>query len=398
MVFSLSSCGAAGKSAYDIAVEHGFEGDEAAWLESLRGKDAETLPPKEENEDFETEKTAAVNRALLSTVSVYAVFGTLSDGMRPTEAAGSGVIVDIDKEKGNAYILTNYHIVFEPAYDPSISEKISIFLYGHESQDQLISATLVGGSITKDIALLKIEGSEVLKRSNALAAEFTHKEPLPGQTVFAVGNAEGGGISSVFGSVSIASEQLALTLVDGTTANVRVLRTDAPLNHGNSGCGLFDITGKLIGIVFARSDASGVNNIGYAIPSTIAEGAYNALLYSAEKYGDGALHKAVLGVTIQATEPKTEIDPITGIAHKTEKTTVTDIAPNSPCIGFLKAGDVLTSFELNGEVYRSSRIYILVDLMLKVHPGDELKINFTRDGTEMSNVVTVTEAHMTAEN
>ena len=36
MLLALASC-TAGKSAYDLAVENGFEGTEAEWLESLKG-------------------------------------------------------------------------------------------------------------------------------------------------------------------------------------------------------------------------------------------------------------------------------------------------------------------------------------------------------------------------
>ena len=41
MALPLAACGEAGKSAYDIAVEHGFVGTEEEWLESLRGPQGE---------------------------------------------------------------------------------------------------------------------------------------------------------------------------------------------------------------------------------------------------------------------------------------------------------------------------------------------------------------------
>ena len=45
IAFGMSSCmmETAGKSAYDIAVENGFKGTETEWLESLKGKDGESL-------------------------------------------------------------------------------------------------------------------------------------------------------------------------------------------------------------------------------------------------------------------------------------------------------------------------------------------------------------------
>ena len=49
----VAACGEseAGKSAYEIAVEHGFEGTEAEWLESLKGKDGADGAPGKDGED-----------------------------------------------------------------------------------------------------------------------------------------------------------------------------------------------------------------------------------------------------------------------------------------------------------------------------------------------------------
>ena len=45
-----------GKSAYEIAVERGFEGTEAEWLESLKGEQGPQGPPGEPGQDgFGTE-------------------------------------------------------------------------------------------------------------------------------------------------------------------------------------------------------------------------------------------------------------------------------------------------------------------------------------------------------
>ena len=59
---------------------------------------------------------------------------------------------------------------------------------------------------------------------------------------------------------------------DGVTAiTVRVMRTSAPINSGNSGGGMFSSEGKLLGIVNAKIVDTTTDNIGFAIPSNISK-------------------------------------------------------------------------------------------------------------------------------
>ena len=100
----------------------------------------------------------AAAKGLLSAVSIYCNFtvyrssgyGPASQKYESTEqTAGSGVIYRIDKENGDAYIITNYHVVYyhqsaEPNY---ISSDIKIYLYGQEYTKYAIPATYIGGSM-----------------------------------------------------------------------------------------------------------------------------------------------------------------------------------------------------------------------------------------------------------
>ena len=70
-----------------------------------------------------------------------------------------------------------------------------------------------------------------------------------------------------------------MTAADNRTeVSFRVMRVDAPVNSGNSGGGLFDGQGKLIGIVNAKIVDEGVENIGYAIPSNVAVSIANNII------------------------------------------------------------------------------------------------------------------------
>ncbi|MBO4535522.1 MAG: hypothetical protein J5755_06265, partial [Clostridia bacterium] len=211
-----------GQSAYDIAVKNGFEGTETEWLASLQGtngldgKDAEDITIEDVYQaaldagyegsflDFVGEylddttisavsSEVIANQAVLSVVSVYANFTqtvTYSGGWywgsggsqsrtQGYAAGGSGVIYYLDKEAGDAYIITNYHVVYDADSDVAghISDDIFVTLYGnhyltkdsdnHVTSIYAIPATYVGGSMTYDIAVLKVTGSELLKNSAA---------------------------------------------------------------------------------------------------------------------------------------------------------------------------------------------------------------------------------------
>ena len=191
--------GSSGKSAYEIAVDNGFAGTEAEWLESLKGEttyndSAYSLAVeygfKGTEEEWleslkgstgdkgETSISAAVNKAILSVVSINSyftktvssdIFGRPSNKTEEYGSAGSGVIIKDDKSTGTLYIVTNYHVVYDVNADSAISKDIRVYLYGMELAKYAISATYIGGSMTYDIAVLKIENSEIYKNSNATA-------------------------------------------------------------------------------------------------------------------------------------------------------------------------------------------------------------------------------------
>ena len=126
-------------------------------------------------------ENVAAGKALLSVVSIKCVFKTYSQGLYPggssskeKAAAGSGVIYKLDKNRGEAYIITNYHVVYYSGANTEngISNDITVYLYGQESSEYAIPAKYVGGSMNYDLAVLKVEASRVLAESNAMAAEF----------------------------------------------------------------------------------------------------------------------------------------------------------------------------------------------------------------------------------
>lgn len=163
-----------------------------------------------------------------------------------SEGAGSGVILTED-----GYIVTNDHVIADAA---------SITVKTYDGQE--FPATLVGTDPATDIAVIKVEAD------NLVPAEIGSSDDIEvGEPAIAVGNPLGslggtvttGVISAVGREITIENETMTL------------LQTDAAINPGNSGGGLFDVDGKLIGVVNAKQSASGIEGLGFAIPITDVE-------------------------------------------------------------------------------------------------------------------------------
>ena len=182
--------------------------------------------------------------------------------------AGSGVIISQD-----GYILTCAHVV-------SGATSVKVQLNG---SDESYDATVVGQDSTSDIAVLKIDATgltpAVIGDSDALAV---------GEVAVAVGNPLGTLSNTVTdGIVSALNRQVTVQNNDMT-----LIQTDASISPGNSGGGLFNANGELIGIVNAKSSYSEAEGIGFAIPINTAMEISRQLIES------GSVARPALGVKI----------------------------------------------------------------------------------------------------
>ncbi len=337
------------------------------------------------------------SKAVLSIVSIISNFKLSHNRVQPS--AGSGVIYQLDKEKGDAYIITNYHVIYNryAATSGGICDDIDLYLYGMELDAYKISATYVGGSLTQDLALLKVEGSEVLKNSNARAADVGNSDAVTiMDQVLVIGNPEGYGISVTKGIVSVDSENLEMIGADSQTQlSLRVVRFDAAVNEGNSGGGLFDENGNLIGIINAKRTGTDVDNIAYAIPTAYAINFIENIRY----YCDGAEnitpYKCLLGVTVTAAVSGVIPDNETGDLTIYETVEVSKFTANSAFRGKLKVGDRLVSVTVDGVKKDITRIHHLIDHVLLARVGSEITIEATRNGEPITVTVTVPESALT---
>lgn len=194
-------------------------------------------------DDSQDEKYAIINNCMSAVVSIDI---TMQNGFTSVLAgSGSGVLVSED-----GYIVTCNHVV-------SGAEKIIVYRDSGETYE----ARLIGTDSITDLAVIKIEATGLPY------ARFGDSSTLNvGEPVFAIGNALGK-LSNTYTSGSISGLDRSIE-IDGQ--NMTLLQTDASINKGNSGGGLFRASdGALIGIVNAKSSGSGIEGLGFAIPSTL---------------------------------------------------------------------------------------------------------------------------------
>lgn len=317
-------------------------------------------------------------------------------------ASGSGVIYRLDKTTGDAFIITNHHVVYDADCDSSngISRDIQVYLYGSEIAEQKMSAEYVGGSAHYDIAVLHIKGSELLQESAAMPVTVADSDQVVvGEAAIAIGNAKGGGTSASYGVVSVDSEHISLTdSATGQAQSFRVIRVDTPVNPGNSGGGLYNESGDLIGIVNAKIIDSTVENIAYAIPSKVAMYVADNIIDHCYGTSCESVQRGMLGVSVQTVESYMRTTPETGHVYLSETVRVVEVMEDSLVKGRLQSGDILKSVSFRGEngleTLEITRQFHIVDAMLKAREGDEITVSVIRDGEEISVTAVMTKEHI----
>ncbi len=354
--------------------------------------------------------TSATAMGLRSAVSIYCTFESAYGGTSPWNpkpstqtyyTTGSGVIYQID-ESGSAFIITNHHVVYasESETDNHISDEIYVYLYGLENEAYAISATYVGGSANYDLAILRIDENEILKEAyltgSAAAVRFADSdEIIPGQTTIAIGNPsaeELGGISVTSGIVSVDSEYITMEANDGSgEVKFRVIRTDAPVNSGNSGGGLYNDSGELIGIVNAKIADTSIENIGYALPSNVVRAVSDNIIDYCYLQECESVMRGLLGITIQISDYDTEYDAERGLLIRKEEISVLEVSIGGLGEVILQQNDVLKSITIGEKTVEITRQHHLIDAMLDVRVSDTVTIHIIRAGVEMTVSAVITE-------
>ena len=216
----------------------------------------------------------AVVEITTSTVQTNSFFG----GSYVTSGAGSGVV--ITQTDNYAYIVTNYHVV-----EGASSIQITC------TDKTVFEAEYLDGDANSDIAMLRIATDKDFPEV-AIGSSSGLKI---GQDILVIGNPLGKlGGTVTEGIVSALDRKIT---IDGV--EMSLLQTSAAVNPGNSGGGMFNMAGQLVGIVNAKQSAEGIEGLGFAIP---IDSVYDMLIEIIEhKYIKG---RATLGIEVRyVTDP-----------------------------------------------------------------------------------------------
>ncbi|ORI96368.1 S1C family serine protease, partial [Leuconostoc pseudomesenteroides] len=248
--------------------------------------------------------TSAYNKVSDAVVSVLN-FTKSSQGSYQESSEGSGVIYK--KTDGSAFIVTNNHVITGAA-------KIQVMLHSGKK----VTATLVGKDAMTDLAVLKIDGTDV-----TTTAQFGDSSKITvGENVLAIGSPLGSEYASSVTQGIISAKK---RLVEATSENGQnyggstVIQTDAAINPGNSGGPLINFAGQVIGInsmkLSTSSSGTSVEGMGFAIPSDQVVDIVNKLV----KYGK--VTRPAIGISlinlseVTASEQKSTLkipDSVTG--------------------------------------------------------------------------------------
>lgn len=272
-----------------------------------------------------------------------------------SEGAGSGVIITAD-----GYIVTNNHVI-------DGASKITVTLTNTQSYE----ATLIGKDAQTDLALLKIE------ESNLKPAILGNSDELKvGEISIAIGNPLGNlGGTVTDGIISALSREIT---VDGQKMNL--LQTNAAVNPGNSGGGLFNIYGELIGVVNAKSGGDNVEGLGFAIPINIAKKVIEDLMQNGYVTGRVKVGVNLLEINDRQTAFRYGVNEYGLYIYATEEDSPASKAG-------LKSGDRIISVE-------DEKIETADQLKNKIQEyevGDVITFEIERNGKEHKIDVTLDE-------
>jgi serine protease Do len=335
-----------------------------------QGRSDDTLHKLNESVD------ALIKKVAPSVVQIFVTgFGPLEEGQRGNtgvvlgrqKAIGSGFVID---EAG--YIITNAHVVSgaqavqvvlpPPNTDSTLQSMLS-------SKTTIVPARIVGVARDIDVALLKVDNVKLPALQIA-----PYRNLRQGEVVLAFGSPEGLRNTVTRGVVSAVARQ-----TDPDSPMVYI-QTDAPINPGNSGGPLVNVDGAVVGVnTFILSQSGGNEGLGFAIPSSVVNIAYQQL----RKFGH--IHRTQIGVAIQTISPVLAVG--LGLQHS-YGVIVSDVLPDSPAMAAgIRIGDVLLS--VDGRM-ADSVPYVTFRLM-SVNAGDKVHLEVLRGQDHLGFDVTVAE-------
>lgn len=344
---------------------------------------------------LQTDNFTVINRLLQSAVKIYSEFvepnENNNNALEPAVYTGSGVVYKIDDDY--TYFLTNYHVVHsDKAVDSNISTKMHLYLYGSESKptkesdgtvvydDYAVPCEYIGGAISLDVAMVRAETAKVKQINENICEVAFADDYFVGQTAFTIGNALGNGISVTEGIVSVKDDNISLA-IDATTRTYRSIRMDTPLYQGNSGGGLFNANGELIGL--SNAGLLEKEHINFAVPLPIVKGvAYNVWSHYTDETDETlGVYKIKLGLSVRSENMRYVYDTAKGSGEIVEDVFVAEIADGSIAQTLdLQVGDKITAITVDGEIFSLARDFQISDALFFATSGKKISLSYERNG------------------
>ncbi len=273
-----------------------------------------------------------------------------------TNGAGSGVVYSED-----GYILTNNHVI-------EGASTINVTLNDGSTHE----AALVAADSQSDIAVIKIDvkGLTPVTIGDSTALSVGDLSVVIGNPLGTLaGTATEGIISGLEREITLEGKSMTL------------LQISASVNPGNSGGGVFDQHGSLIGLVVAKSSGSDVEGLGFAIPSATVKQVADSLIKDGYVTGRPAAGITIVDLTSASEAMKYGVS-VTGVYIK-------DVTGDNAKEAGLQAGDLV--YMIDGKQVTSSDM--LVREIQKHKVGDTVKLTIVR-GEDMKEIqVTLQEAN-----
>jgi serine protease Do len=291
----------------------------------------------------------------------------------PSQSAesGSGSGVVIKKTEDSTYIVTNNHVI-------EGAQTIEVSLFNGEKA----TAELVGADALTDLAVIKIDA-----KYEADVIEFGDSATLrPGEQVLAIGNPLGLELSRTVtqGIISAINRSIPVSTSAGAW-DFSVIQTDAAINPGNSGGALINTQGQVIGINSLKIANSGVEGLGFAIPSNDVIPIVNEIIQK------GKIDRPYIGVGLTDLE-EIPVGYMQNLPNDVkEGALVSTIDPNSAAAkAGLQVQDVIVS--INGQkVANSNDLRKYLYSQLKV--GDKVSLKVYQNGELKTIELTLTSSN-----
>jgi S1-C subfamily serine protease len=281
-------------------------------------------------------------------------------GYQGAQSAGTGMVLTSD-----GLVLTNNHVV-----QGATSVTVTIGATG-----KTYKAEVVGTDKSKDVALLQLQDASGL----ATVTLDDDEGVTSGDTVTAVGNAQGGGeLVAAPGSVTATDQSMTASTEssDGSETLSGLIEFSAGVVSGDSGGPLLDSEGEVVGMTTAAS-SGGTNTVAYAIEITDALAVAHKI--DEGQAGDGIVigTPAFLGVAFSS-----------GSAGGTiSGATVQQVLQGTPAAkAGIVAGDTITKVDSKAV----SSADALSTTLGTYSPGDKVKITWVSGTTGKTQSATVT--------